>query len=158
MLVSDQVQASLNIKYSFCYCRQNICSYVLCFVYRQDDIDIHTMTFLNCHFTLVFLAFLSSSIPRSRDFLAFIPPMQIRRINFLPCHRFLFSNCIVYCSFFHIRLLFFSLSWPRILSLIIFLSRKLFFSLSFQIKYRQILFEIVLHCYSKAIRLIERFQ
>lgn len=88
-----------------------------CFVYRQYYIHIHTMTFINCHSTRLSCLFfyLLQYLVLSR--FCFIPSMQIRRINFLPCHRFstFFAPiCIVYCSF--IRLLAFSLS--RILSLV----------------------------------------
>lgn len=100
-----------------------------CFVYRQYDIHIHTMTFINCHSTRLsrlFFIFFNTSF--SLVF-CFIPSTQIRRINFPPCHRFstFFPLiCIVYCSV--IRLLAFSLS--RLLSLIRFFSlfRTRFFS------------------------------
>lgn len=114
-----------------------------CFVYRQYYIHIHTMTFINCHSTRLSCLFFYLLQYLVLSCFCFIPSMQIRRINFLPCHRFstFFAPiCIVYCSF--IRLLAFSLS--RILSLVRFFSlfRTHFF---LQIKYRQILFEYLHH-------------
>ena len=152
MLVSDQVLVPFNIKYFFCYCRQNICSDVLCFVYRQHYIDIHTMTFINCHFTIVFLAFfIFFNISFSRFFALFVLCRLEESIFFLVIVFFFELYCLL---FFHSFACSFYSSFPRILSLIIFfvfLSLSLVhtrFSLSLQIKYRQISFELVLHPYS----------